>query len=46
MADSVATNAGTYARDTQKAFGRELENLRENDWSFSNYTRPKDKEDS
>ena len=45
MADSVAGGAATYARDTSKAFGRELENLRENDWSFSNYTRPKDKED-
>jgi hypothetical protein len=44
MADSVATNAGANARDTSAAFGRELENLRENDWDFSNYTRPKDKE--
>ena len=37
MADSVATNAGANARDTSAAFGKELENLRENDWDFSNY---------
>lgn len=45
MADSVATNAGANARATSSAFGRELENLRENDWDFSTYTRPKDKDD-
>ena len=42
MADSVATNAGANARDTSAAFGKELENLRENDWSFSNYNGSKD----
>ena len=45
MADSVAKNAGANARATSSAFGRELENLRENDWDFSTYTRPKDKDD-
>ena len=44
MADSVSQGASDYRTIAQGAFGKELQNLRENDWDFSKYNRPKDKE--
>jgi hypothetical protein len=40
---NMADNAAGRASDTATAFGRELEQLRENDWDFSKYTSKKDK---
>ena len=45
MADSVSQGASDYRTIAQGAFGKELQNLRENDWDFSKYNRPKDKEE-
>ena len=45
VASSVAASAQANATNTANAFGRELENLRENDWNFDYKYKPeKDKE--
>ena len=44
LTSDMAANAADYASRTKSAFGRELQNLRENDWNFD-YTVKSDKKD-
>tara|TARA_R110002073_G_scaffold101641_3_gene231059 strand:- start:171 stop:920 length:750 start_codon:yes stop_codon:yes gene_type:complete len=45
LTDNMQTNAQNNANSAGQAFGRELENLRENDWNFDYKYKPK-KDDS
>jgi len=44
LTNSMADNAAAHASNTGSAFGKELQNLRENDWNFD-YTVKSDKKD-
>jgi len=44
LTNSMQTNAQNNANNTGAAFGRELENLRENDWNFDYTYKPRKKD--